>query len=88
MEEKLRKLLAGKQQIAQQDRVMAKAFAAKFKSKYEVYRFLTLDVRAYLPPYETITIYFMKSLIAGESKCKCPSLRHHPSAFCTDIKQY
>ena len=47
---------------------MAKAFQAKFKSKYEVYRFLTLDARAYLPYHETVTIYFMKELMGGKKK--------------------
>lgn len=51
-------------------------FAAKFRSKREgklvpaaqdisspifvVYTFLTVDVKAYLPPIHTITIYFLK----------------------------
>ena len=32
------------------------AFAAKLQSKREVYRFLSSEVRAYLPSYETLTI--------------------------------
>lgn len=35
---------------------------AKMKSKPEVYKFLTLEVGAYLPRYETVTIYFLKDL--------------------------
>jgi hypothetical protein len=31
-------------------------FAAKFRGKREIYNFLTLDVKAYLPAYETITV--------------------------------
>jgi hypothetical protein len=38
------------------------AFAAKFKGKREIYNFLTLDVKAYLPPYETITVVGIDSI--------------------------
>ena len=46
----------------------AKELAAKFRSKGEVYRFLTVDVRMALPAYEQVTIYFMKDLMAGNKK--------------------
>ena len=36
--------------------ITASQFAAKFKSKREVYLLLTLDANAYLPHYTTITI--------------------------------
>jgi hypothetical protein len=36
--------------------ITAAQFAAKFKSKKEVYTLLTLDVKAYLPSYTTVTI--------------------------------
>ena len=59
------------------------AFAAKFRSKRgkwlsimtlaEVFTFLTVDVKAYLPAMHTLTIYFLKDLIAGKKKCKCDS---------------
>jgi len=42
--------------------------AAKFRSKKEIYFFLTLDVKAYLPHHTTVTIYFLKDLIAGTKK--------------------
>jgi hypothetical protein len=35
-------------------------FAAKFKSKREVYTFLAVDAKAYLPAIDTVTIYFLK----------------------------
>ena len=50
--------------------VTAMAFASKYKSKREVYTFLTVDVGAYLPAYETITIYFLKDLVSGKKKSK------------------
>ena len=50
--------------------ISAQAFAAKFKSKREIYQLLTVDAGAYLPAYDTITIYFLKDIISGEKKCK------------------
>ena len=51
-------------------KVSSKEFASKFTSKREVYNFLTIDGGAYLPAYDTVTIYFLKDLIAGVKKCK------------------
>ena len=45
-------------------------FASKYKSKREVYNFLTIDCHAYLPPYENLTIYFLKDLVSGAKKSK------------------
>ena len=50
--------------------INVKDFAAKYRSKREVYTFLTIDGNAYLPPFDTITIYFCKSLVQGTKKCK------------------
>ena len=33
-------------------RISAKAFAAKYKSKSEIFNFLIVDCKAYLPKYE------------------------------------
>ena len=35
-------------------------FAAKFKSKSEIYLFLTVDCKAYLCSADNLTIYFLK----------------------------
>ena len=43
----------------------AKTFSAKFRSKREIWNFLVIDVGAYLPPYENVTIYHMKDLVTG-----------------------
>ena len=48
----------------------ATAFASKYKSKREVFNFLTMDVKAYFPSYETISIYFLKDLVSGQKKSK------------------
>ena len=67
------------QQVA--TRVTTATFAAKFRSKrgkwtlpltpIEVFTFLTVDVKAYLPAMNTLTIYFLKDLITGQKKRKC-----------------
>lgn len=44
------------QQIQQNVRITAKELAAKFSTKREVFNFLTIDCRAYLPDYNTVTI--------------------------------
>ena len=46
-------------------------FAAKYRSKREVYTFLTIDGNAYLSAFDTLTVYFLKDLVAGNKKCKC-----------------
>ena len=48
--------------------VTALAFASKYKSKREVYNFLAVEVKAYLPSYDTLTIYFLKDLVNGTKK--------------------
>ena len=50
--------------------VTVAAFAAKYRSKREVYTFLTVSVKAYLPAPHTLTIYFLKDIITGAKKCK------------------
>ena len=45
-------------------------FSAKFRSKNEVYQFLTIDVGAVLPQKECVTTYFLKDLVMGRKKCK------------------
>ena len=51
-------------------RISTATFAAKFRSKSEVYQFLTIDVGAVLPPKEGVTTYFLKDLVMGRKKCK------------------
>ena len=68
----------------QPQKISAQAFSAKFKSKREVYNFLTIDLKAYLPPPATITIYHMKDLVSGRKRVSPPpfSLPWH-GAFLT-----
>ena len=41
-------------------------FNAKFRSKREVYQFLSFDVGAYLPPYEACTVWHLRDLASGK----------------------
>ena len=45
----------------QKSKISAAEFAAKCKSEREIYNMLTIEGKAYLPKYETITIckYFI-----------------------------
>jgi len=52
------------------------SFASKYKSKREVYNFLTVDCHAYLPPYDNLTIYFLKDLVSGAKKSKLLVMLH------------
>ena len=50
------------------EKVSSKDFAAKYQSKRETYNFLACDVGVYLPPYDNVTIYFLKELMSGKKK--------------------
>ena len=78
--------------------INVQSFAAKFRSKRgkstiiltrsEVYTFLTVDGEVYLPPFECVTIYHLKAILAGTKnyvrqsairhvsvpQCKCHSM--------------
>ena len=57
-------------EVQQPNKITTQQFSAKFRSKKEVYYFLTYECNAYLPSYKTISIYFLKDLIRGKKKCK------------------
>ena len=50
------------QQPAQKVKITSKELAAKFSTKREVYSFLTIDCKAYLPDYSTLTIVSARCL--------------------------
>ena len=53
------------------------SFGAKFKSKCEVYRFLTHDCGSYLSSYESMTIFHLRDLMSGERKrIKAVDVKH------------
>ena len=49
-------------------KISFKEFAAKYSSKREIYNFLAADAGVYLPPYDNVTIYFLKDMMAGKKK--------------------
>lgn len=57
--------------------VNVQSFQAKYNSKRECYNFLAWEVKAYLPAYETVTIYFLKDVISGRKKCKYGCMASH-----------
>lgn len=57
--------------------VSAAAFGAKFRSKRECYNFLTVECKFYLPPYDTLTIYFLKDLVTGAKKGRVAMFNRH-----------
>ena len=57
--------------------ISSKEFAAKYRSKREVYNLLAVDVGYYLPSYEQVSIYFLKDVVAKKKKCKyCRQISH------------
>ena len=58
------------EEIKQATTITTSEFSAKFRSKYEVYQFLTIDALAFLPAPECCTIYFLKDLVSGKNKCE------------------
>ena len=56
------------QNVRARQQVTALAFASKYKSKREVYNFLAIEVKAYLPSYDCLTIYYLKDLVNGTKR--------------------
>ena len=50
--------------------IPAAELRGKANSKKEIFNLLCVECDAYLPSYETLTIYFLKDLISGKKKCK------------------
>ena len=53
---------------SQKQSVTAATFSSKFRSKREIYVFLTVEVKAYLCNCDNLTIYFLKDLVMGKRK--------------------
>ncbi len=54
--------------VSNKTAVTTSAFASKFRSKREIYAFLTVDANAYLCACDNLTIYFLKDLVMGKRK--------------------
>ena len=46
--------------------VTANAFAARYRSKKEIFNFLSSNVGCYLCPHENLSIYFLKAILEGK----------------------
>ena len=51
-------------------KINAKEFGAKYRSKRECYKFVTVEAKAYIDKFENVTSYFLKDIISGQKKCK------------------
>ena len=47
-------------EVGNVQQITAAQFGSRFKSKKEVFGFLTVELKAYLPSYHTVSIYFLK----------------------------
>ena len=52
--------------------VSVKSFQGKFRSKAEIWKFLSVDCKAYLPAYSTVSVYYLRDLLSGKKKGKSP----------------
>ena len=68
MEQNPNQIIQGPNQQQQFTQVSSKELAAKYQNKREIYNLLATDVGIYLPPYDNVTIYFLKELMGGEKK--------------------
>lgn len=48
------------------DYVTAAEFAAKYKDKVELERFLKMEMEAYLPRKDCVSAFFYRSLLSGD----------------------
>ena len=58
-------------------KVTAAQFAAKYKDKRETFRFLSGEVGAYLPGYDTVTVWHLRDMAAGKrTVIKSENIKH------------
>jgi hypothetical protein len=50
--------------------VSVKQFLGKFRSKAEIWKFVSIDCKAYLPAFNTVSVYFLRDLLQGKKKSK------------------
>ena len=53
-------------QQAPKHQISAAAFSARYRSKKEVFNFLSSNVGAYLCPHENLSIYYLKAILEGK----------------------
>ena len=52
-------------EVGNVQQITAAQFGSRFKSKKEVFGFLTVELKAYLPSFHTVSIYFLKHIACG-----------------------
>ena len=58
----------GRDNIEEKQIITTAEFNAKFRSKTEVYRFLALEVGAYLPGFADVTCWHLRDIAQGKKK--------------------
>ena len=67
----------GQAQQRNEELINAQAFASKFQSKREIFRFLSSEAKIYLSPYETMTIWHLRDLASNKRKrIKADDMKH------------
>ena len=57
--------------------ISSKEVGGKMKNKREIYRFISVEAGAYVPPYELISIWHLKDLLAGKKTItKSKEIKH------------
>jgi hypothetical protein len=58
-------------------RISVKEFAAKASTKGDCYHLMSQDLKAYLPPKQTVTCWFLRDMATGaKGYLHCDNLRH------------
>ena len=54
--------------MATTTQVNVKEVEAKFRSKHEMYKFLTEECGIYMPEKHSVNVYFIKEILGGKKK--------------------
>ena len=65
---------------APKQKISAQAFAARYRSKKEIFNFLSSNVGCYLCSHENLSIYYLKAIMEGKRYRRCLHLLISP--FC------
>lgn len=52
------------------EKVNLHELTSRFRSKKELYNFLSLDCKAFLPKIDATNVYFLKDIITGKKEVK------------------
>ena len=63
---------------ASKQKVSAQAFAARYRSKKEIFNFLSSNVGCYLCSHDNLSIYYLKAIMEGKRYCLLLNLLIQP----------